>query len=59
VLEVFSSPGLEGIEAASGVNVASRIISNLVSLHKSWQEAEEKQQISDSQSDNEEAKGNA
>ena len=59
VLEVNSSPGLEGIEAASGVNVASRIISNLVSLHKSWQEAEEKQQISDSQSDNEEAKGNA
>ena len=59
VLEVNSSPGLEGIEAASGVNVASRIIRNLVSLHKSRQEAEEKQQISDSQSDNEEAKGNA
>ena len=59
VLEVNSSPGLEGIEAASGVNVASRIISNLVSLHKSRQEAEEKQQISDSQSVDEEAKGNA
>ena len=59
VLEVNSSPGLEGIEAASGVNVASRIIRNLVSLHKSRHEAEEKQQISDSQSVDEEAKGNA
>ena len=35
VLEVNSSPGLEGIEAASGVNVASRIIDNLTRLHES------------------------
>ena len=58
MLEVNSSPGLEGLRRF-GVNVASRIIRNLVSLHKSRQEAEEKQQISDSQSGDEEAKGNA
>ena len=29
VLEVNSSPGLEGIEAASGVNVASKIVQHL------------------------------
>jgi ribosomal protein S6--L-glutamate ligase len=34
VLEVNSSPGLEGIEAATGVNVASKIIENLEKIDK-------------------------
>ncbi len=34
VLEVNSSPGLEGIEAASGVNVASKIIQHLGKLRE-------------------------
>ena len=59
MLEVNSSPGLEGIEAASGVNVANRIISNLASLYKSRQEAEEKQLRPRSQGGDEEAKGKA
>ena len=35
VLEVNSSPGLEGIEAASGVNVASKIIQH---LNRIWEQ---------------------
>jgi ribosomal protein S6--L-glutamate ligase len=34
VLEVNSSPGLEGIEAATGVNVAEKIIENLEKIDK-------------------------
>ena len=34
VLEVNSSPGLEGIEAATGVNVAGKIIENLEKIDK-------------------------
>ena len=35
VLEVNSSPGLEGVEAASGVNVASKIIQH---LNRIWEQ---------------------
>lgn len=37
VLEVNSSPGLEGIEAATGVNVAGKIIENLENADKKAQ----------------------
>lgn len=37
VLEVNSSPGLEGIEAATGVNVAGKIIENLEKAEKKAQ----------------------
>ncbi len=59
VLEVNSSPGLEGIEAASGINVASRIIRNLDDLHSSRQAAQDKQQLQDPQYEDEEATGEA
>ena len=59
VLEVNSSPGLEGIEAASGVNVAGRIISNLDLLKDSKQASEEENQISGLEYGNEEASGEA
>ena len=59
VLEVNSSPGLEGIEAASGINVASRIIRNLDNLHSSRQAAQDKQQLQDPQYEDEEATGEA
>ena len=59
VLEVNSSPGLEGIEAASGINVASRIIRNLDDLHSSRQAAQDKQQLQDPQYGDEEATGEA
>ena len=36
VIEINSSPGLEGIETISGVDVASHIISILLSLFTSW-----------------------
>ena len=59
VLEVNSSPGLEGIEAASGINVASRIIRNLDNLHSSRQAAQDKLQLQDPQYEDEEATGEA
>ena len=59
VLEVNSSPGLEGIEAASGINVASRIIRNLDNLHSSRQAAQDNQQLQDHQYEDEEATGEA
>jgi len=59
VLEVNSSPGLEGIEAASGINVASRIIRNLDNLHSSRLAAQDKQQLQDPQYEDEEATGEA
>ena len=59
VLEVNSSPGLEGIEAASGINVASRIIRNLDDLHSSRQAAQGRQQLQDPQYEDEEATGEA
>ena len=59
VLEVNSSPGLEGIEAASGINVASRIIRNLDDLHSSRQAAQDKLQLQDPQYEDEEATGEA
>ena len=33
VLEVNSSPGLEGIEAATGIDIAGRIVDHVVSGH--------------------------
>jgi len=59
VLEVNSSPGLEGIEAASGINVASRIIRNLDDLHSSRQAAQDKQQLQGPQYEDGEATGEA
>jgi len=59
VLEVNSSPGLEGIEAASGINVASRIIRNLDNLHSSRLAAQDKQQLQHPQYEDEEATGEA
>jgi len=59
VLEVNSSPGLEGIEAASGINVASRIIRNLDNLHSSRLTAQDKQQLQHPQYEDEEATGEA
>jgi len=59
VLEVNSSPGLEGIEAASGINVASRIIRNLDNLHSSRQAAQDKKQLQGPQYEDGEATGEA
>ena len=59
VLEVNSSPGLEGIEAASGINVASRIIRNLDNLHSSSQAAQDKKQLQGPQYEDGEATGEA
>jgi ribosomal protein S6--L-glutamate ligase len=57
VLEVNSSPGLEGIEAASGVNVASRIIANVISLYESKEQTPKNQGNLVSEKDNEGATG--
>ena len=57
VLEVNSSPGLEGIEAASGVNVASRIIANVVRLHDSVEQTDNNQENHGSEKSNEGATG--
>ena len=40
VLEANSSPGLEGIERATGVNVAGRIVSTLrARVREAWEES--------------------
>ena len=57
VLEINSSPGLEGIEAASGVNVASRIIANVVRLHDAVEQTRNNQENYSSEESNEGAKG--
>ena len=59
VLEINSSPGLEGIEAASGVNVASRIIANVVRLHDSVKQTRNSQENHGSEKINEGAAGQA
>ena len=56
VLEINSSPGLEGIEAASGVNVASRIIANVVRLHDSVKQTRNNQENHGSEKSNEGAR---
>ena len=57
VLEVNSSPGLEGIEAASGVNVASRIVDNVIRLHDSKEQSHEKKENLGSEKGNQGATG--
>jgi ribosomal protein S6--L-glutamate ligase len=57
VLEVNSSPGLEGIEAASGVNVASRIVDNVIRLHVSKEQNSEKEENQGSEKGNQGATG--
>lgn len=57
VLEVNSSPGLEGIEAASGVNVARRIVDNVIRLHDSKEQSHEKEENPGSEKGNQGATG--